>query len=80
MHIDLKAFHTIISKQIQMSCSGSNTDGSFTTAISNLFLSSIENPIAADIIVCGRIWGDFLFYIDNSMLCVLIRIASLWRF
>ena len=44
---------------------GSNTDGWFTTAILNLFLSpSQKNPIAADIIVFGIIFGDFLFYID----------------
>ena len=24
-----------------------------------------KNPIAADIIVFGIIWGDFLFYVDN---------------
>ena len=44
---------------------GSNTDGWFTTAILNLFLSPFQkNPIAADIIVFGIILGDFLFYID----------------
>ena len=25
-------------------------------------------------------WGDFLFYIENGILCVLIRIASSRRF
>ena len=28
-----------------------------------------KNSIAADIIVFGIILGDFLFYIDNCMLC-----------
>ena len=36
-----------------------------------------KHPIAADIIIFGIIQGDFLFYIDNGMLCVLIRIASM---
>ena len=35
-----------------------------------------QNHIAADIIIFGIIYGDFLFYIDNGMLCVLMRIAS----
>ena len=34
-----------------------------------------KNPIAADIIIYGIIKGDFLCYIDNGMLCVLIKIA-----
>ena len=34
---------------IQWNFSGSNTGGSFTTAVSNLFLSPLENPIAADL-------------------------------
>ena len=57
-------------------------DGSFTSAPSNSFLSphNKTNPIAADIIVFGIISGDFLFYINNGMLCVIIRIASMRRF
>ena len=39
-----------------------------------------KNPIAADIIVFLRISGDFRFYTDNGMVCVLIRIASMRRF
>ena len=46
-----------------------------------LVLESIgKNPIAADIIISEIIKGDFLFYVDNGMLCVLIRIASSRRF
>ena len=33
--------------------------------------------MGADIIVFGMISGDFLFDIDNGILCVLRRIASL---
>ena len=33
-----------------------------------------KNPIAADNIIFGIIKGDFLFYIANAMLRVLIRI------
>ena len=36
----------------------------------------MKNQIAADIIVYGIILGGFLFCIDDSVLCVLIRIAS----
>ena len=35
----------------------------------------MENPIAAYIIIVEKIEDDFLFYIDNGMLCVLIRIT-----
>ena len=45
--------------------SGSNTDGSFTTVISNSFLSTLEKSNS--------------FYMDNGMLYVLIRIASIRR-
>ena len=49
-------------------------------AVSELVLESLtKNPIAAAIIVFGIISGDFLFYIENGMLCVLIRIASMRR-
>ena len=37
-------------------------------------------PITADMIVSGIISDDLLFYIDNGMLCVLIRIASMRQF
>ena len=39
-----------------------------------------KKPIAADIIIYGMIKYDFLCYVENSMLCVLIRIASMRRF
>ena len=52
---------------VQKIFSSSNIDGSFTTVISNSFLSlSHKNAIAADMIVFGIISGDFLFYIDNA--------------
>ena len=55
-----------------------NTDGSITTAISNSFFGPLQkNPVASDIIVYRIISGDFHFYSDNCMLCVLIRIASI---
>ena len=39
-----------INTNMQQTVSGSNTDGSYTRAISNLFLSPLEkNPIAADL-------------------------------
>ena len=38
------------------------------------------HPIAANIITFGIILSDFLFYIDNGILYVLIRIASMSRF
>ena len=40
----------------------------------------MKNPIAPDSLMFGIFWGDFLFYIDNGMLKVLIRIASMRRF
>ena len=50
--------------------------------LQKLVLESLTKikPIAADIIVFVIISGHFLFYIENGMLCVLIRIASLRRF
>ena len=39
-----------------------------------------NDPIAADIIVFGIISGNYLFYTDNGMLCILIRITSMRRF
>ena len=41
---------------------------------------SLKKTIAADIIVFGIILGDFHFHIDNGMLCVLIKIASMRSF
>ena len=39
-----------------------------------LVLESLEkHSIAADIIIFGITKSDFVFYIDNGMLCVLIR-------
>ena len=60
----------------QKNFSGSNT------AVSNSLLESQtkqKNPIAVDINF-GINLGDFLFYIDNGMLCVLIRIAWVRQF
>ena len=51
-------------------------DGYFELVLESLG----KNPIAGDIIIFGTIKWDFLFYIDNGMLCVLIRIASMRRF
>ena len=66
---------------IRQNFSGWNTDGSFTMAISNSFLKPQQkNPIATGIIVFRMISGDFLFYFDSGMLCVLIRIASMRQF
>ena len=45
-----------------------------------VFESLGKNPIAADISIFWIIKGDFIFYIDNGMLCILIRIASMRRF
>ena len=42
-------------------------------------LSLAKSLTATDITVFGIISGDFLFYIDNGMLCVLIRIAWMRR-
>ena len=58
---------------IQQNFNGSNTDGSFTRAVSNSFLSPLEtNSIAADL-------GKFR-EIENGMLCILVRIALMRRF
>ena len=46
----------------------SNTDGSFTMAVSNLFLSPLENPIAADLELITVTF--FFFQIENGILCV----------
>ena len=43
-------FILVLNDSIQKNFNGSNTDGSFTTAVSNSFLSSLEKmPIAADL-------------------------------
>ena len=44
------------------------------------WIASRQNTIAADIILFGIIKGDFLFYIDNGMLCVIFRFALMRRF
>ena len=68
--------HHIVFK-IQQNFSGSNTDGSSTTAVSNSFLSPLKKSHSSRL----RLFkGIFAFYIENGMLCVLIRIASLRRF
>ena len=61
---------------IQENFNGSNTDGSFTTAVSNSFLSPLER------IPQLQIKNNLLvfFYIGNGILCLLIRIASMRRF
>ena len=42
-----------------------------------LVLESLtKNPITADFIAFGIISSEFIFYIDDGMLCVFIRIAS----
>ena len=48
--IHLMQISTVCKFKIQKTFSGSNTDGLFTTAISNSFLSPLEkNLIAADL-------------------------------
>ena len=49
---------------------GSNTDDSFTTAVSKSFLSPWEKSLGCRF---GIIEDDFLFYIENGILCILIR-------
>ena len=63
---------------LQWNFNGSNTDGSFTTAVSNSFLSPLDKKSYS----CrfGIIKVVFLFHIKNGILCVLIRIASSRRF
>ena len=50
--------------QLQWNFNGSNTDGSFTTAVSNSFLSPYEKFHSCRF---GIILGDFL--IENGILC-----------
>ena len=47
--------------------------------LSRLFRSWVrrKHPVAADIIIFRIIYSKFLCYIDNGMLPVLIRIASM---
>ena len=49
---------------IQLNFSGSNTDGSFTTAISNSFLSPLENNPQL------QIWNNVVFFILKMVYCV----------
>ena len=51
--------------------------GSFTTDVSNSFLSPLEKYHSYSF---GIFMGDFLFNIENGILCVLIRIAAMRRF
>ena len=62
---------------LQKHFNGSNTDGSFTTAVWNSFLGPLEKSHSCRF---GKVWADFLFYIENGILCVLTRIASMRRF
>ena len=62
---------------LQQNFSGSNTDGLSTTAALNSFLSPLEKSHSGKF---RLIKDDFLFYIENGLLCVLIRIASMRRF
>ena len=55
-----------------------NTDGSSTTAVSNTFFGPLKKSHSGRLRIIKGIF--FLFYIENGMLCVLIRIASLRRF
>ena len=57
---------------IQQNFNGSNTDGLFTTAVSNSFLSPLEKIPVADL---EQFKVTFFFYIENGIMCVLIRIA-----
>ena len=62
---------------LQSNLKSSNTDGSFTMANSNLFLSPYEIlPIAQE----TKYSGKFLILSWNYMLCVLSRIAPSSRF
>ena len=64
------------SNQLEQNFSGSNTDGSFTMDVSNSFLSPEEK------VPWLQVWDTlvpFSFYIENGILCALIRIASVRR-
>ena len=65
-YIDISK-HPHISKNIQLNLSDSNTDGSFTTAVSNSFLSPLETKtITADL---GKFRAIF-FFILKMVYCV----------
>ena len=51
-----------------MNFNGSNTVGSFTTAVLNSFLSPLENPIAADLEL--HVFRLIFFYILKTVYCV----------
>ena len=55
-----------------------NTDGSFTMAVSNSFLSPLEKQSYS--CTFELILDDVLFYLENGILCVILRIASIRRF
>ena len=59
---------------IQSNLNSSNTDGSFTMANSNSFLSPYE---ILPLVQKNKYSGKFLILLWNCMLCVLIRIASM---
>ena len=63
-------------QQLQENFSGLNTDGSFTMAVSNMFLSPQQKNLDCRF---GTIKCDSSFYIESDILCVLIRIASMRR-
>ena len=56
-NINKLSFGHISSCKLQYSFNGSNTDGSFTTAISNLFLSPLQKLSHASGHYC--IWDNF---------------------
>ena len=49
--------------QVQQTFSGLNTDGMYTVALSNSFLSPLEK---IQYLQFGMFWGDFLFYLVCS--------------
>ena len=64
-------------RKLQSNLNSSNTDGSFTMANSNSFLSPYEIlPLAQE----NKYLGKFSYLSWNCMLCILIRIASSRRF
>ena len=67
----------IVYFEVQHNFNGWNTDGPFTMAVSNPFMSLKEKNLAADIMIYGIIKGDFLFYSENDIVFVLNRIASM---
>ena len=67
----------LLTKGLQSNLNTSNTDGSFTMANTNSFLSHYEIlPITQE----NKYLGKFSISSWNCMLCVLIRIASSRRF